>query len=140
MHSLYTYSSCSIKIYYLTPHQKKHFLTKPVVPSVRFRTKNVRNRTLFLTPIFSFSLHNQPFNVLARFLLYNQYRNEQLFISLKHDNTLFESCRAQPVEVQDTVPHQHIGNGFRIRLLHHLQHWLSGMESRERKSGGRSKK
>ena len=57
--------------------RKEAFFNICVVLSVRNRTRIVRNRTLFHTPYFRLSIHNQPINVLARFLLYNKYTNEQ---------------------------------------------------------------
>ena len=48
-----------------------------VVVSVRNRTKNVRNRTLFRTLYFRLFSHYQAIIILARFLLYNKYTNEQ---------------------------------------------------------------
>ena len=62
-----------------------HILTDSVVLSVRNRTRIVRIRTLFCTPYFRLFIHYQAINVLARFLLYNKYSNEQILVSLKHD-------------------------------------------------------
>ena len=62
-----------------------HILTDSVVLSVRNRTRIVRIRTLFHTPYFRLFFHYQAINVLARFLLYNKYSNEQILVSLKHD-------------------------------------------------------
>ena len=62
-----------------------HILTNSVVLSVRNRTRIVRIRTLFHTPYFRLFSHYQAINVLARFLLYNKYSNEQILVSLKHD-------------------------------------------------------
>ena len=62
-----------------------HILTDSVVLSVRNRTRIVRIRTLFHTPYFRLFSHYQAINVLARFLLYNKYSNEQILVSLKHD-------------------------------------------------------
>ena len=62
-----------------------HILTDSVVLSVRNRTRIVRIRTLFCTPYFRLFIHYQAINVLARFLLYNKYSNEQILVSLRHD-------------------------------------------------------
>ena len=80
------YKYFSIKI-----SPKEVFFNIFVVLTVRFRTQNVRFRTLSHTLKNSLFSHYQAFIILAHFLLYNTYTNEQNLLTLKKNKKLYES-------------------------------------------------